>query len=87
MGDTFTMEVDDSEILLGNGRVDLSAYKWCHTVCELQRAHRRIEKLEQFSIDLSEWVWGEFEERKDRPMLVPLLKRAIALDVLGDKDE
>jgi len=45
MSDTFTIEVDDSEILLGNGRVDLSADKWCHTVCELNRAQVEIERL------------------------------------------
>ena len=47
MCDTFTIEVDDSEILLGNGRVDLSADKWCHTVCELRRAQAEIERLQQ----------------------------------------
>ena len=42
---TFEIEVDDSEIFLGNGRVDLSADKWCHTVCELLRAKKKIKRL------------------------------------------
>jgi hypothetical protein len=52
MCDTFTIEVDDSEILLGNGRVDLSVDKWCHTVCELRRAQAEIERLRE---RIKEW--------------------------------
>lgn len=46
MSNELTIEVDDSEIILGNGRVDLSGEKWAQTINEIRRLTAENERLE-----------------------------------------
>ena len=43
-----------------------------------------IDRLREFAVDLSEWVWGEFENEEDRPKVSPLCERAAALGLFKD---
>lgn len=52
----------------------------------LNAAADEIERLWEFAIDLSAWIWEEFENDEDRPKLTPLLERAESMNLfLSDK--
>ena len=56
----FTMEVDDSEIIVGNGRVDLSQKKWMQAVNEIRRLRARVEELEKKRFHTGKQIFEHF---------------------------